>query len=139
MIVLDTNVVSEVMRAAPDPSVVAWLNDQDAFLLYLTAITVAEIRYGLRVLPQGKRRRSLEEGFERILVEGFTGRILPFDEAAAHRYGEVMGRRQEIGRPLDILDGQIAAIAWVNGFSVATRNVQDFLDCGVEILNPFDS
>ena len=137
MIVLDTNVVSEVMRAAPSPFVVVWLNHQDASLLYLTAVTVAEIRYGLRILPQGKRRRSLEEGFERILVEGFTGRILPFDEAAAHRYGEVMGRRKEIGRPLDILDGQIAAISWVNSFSVATRNVQHFLDCGVDILNPF--
>jgi predicted nucleic acid-binding protein len=137
MIVLDTSVVSEVMRAAPSPVVVAWLNHQEAFLLYMTAVTVAEIRYGLRVLPRGRRQRSLEEEFERVLVEGFTGRILPFDEAAAHRYGEVMGRRKEIGRPLGILDGQIAAIAWVNGFSVATRNVQDFLDCGVDILNPF--
>ena len=138
MIVLDTNVVSEAMRAEPAASVVAWLNDQNASLLYLTAVTVAEIRYGLRVLPQGKSRRSLEEGFERILVEGFTGRILPFDEAAAHRYGEVMGRRKELGHHLAILDGQIAAIAWVNGFSIATRNVEDFLDCGVEIVNPFN-
>lgn len=137
MIVLDTNVVSEMMRAVPAPAVVGWLNDQDASHLYLTAVTVAEIRYGLRVLPPGKRRRSLEEGFERILVEGFTGRILPFDEAAAHRYGEVMGRRKEIGRPLAILDGQIAAIAWASGFSIATRNIDDFVDCGVEILDPF--
>jgi toxin FitB len=137
MIVLDTNVVSEMMRATPAPNVVAWLNGQDASLLFLTAVTVGEIRYGLRVLPQGKRRRSLEEGFERILAEAFPGRILVFDEAAAHRYGEIMGRRQEIGRPLAILDGQIASIAWSNGCSVATRNVQDFLDCGVEVINPF--
>ena len=137
MIVLDTNVVSEMMRATPAPNVVAWLNDQDASLLFLTAVTVGEIRYGLRVLPHGKRRRFLEEGFERILAEAFPGRILAFDEAAAHRYGEILGRRKEMGRPLAILDGQIASVAWSNGCSVATRNVQDFLDCGVEVINPF--
>ena len=106
---------------------------------FLTAVTVGEIRYGLRILPQGKRQLSLEEGFERILAEAFAGRILAFDEAAAHRYGEVMGRRKEIGRPFAILDGQIASIAWSNGYSVATRNVQDFIDCGVEVVNPFGS
>ncbi len=137
MIVLDTNVLSEMMREAPASSVVAWLNDQDASLLFLTAVTVGEIRYGLRALPQGKRRRFLEEGFERILAEAFPGRILAFDEAAAHRYGEIMGRRKEIGRPLAILDGQIASIAWSNGCSVATRNVQDFIECGVDVINPF--
>jgi len=137
MIVLDTNVVSEMMRAAPAPNVVAWMNRQDVSLLFLTAVTVGEVRYGLRVLPQGKRRRSLEEGFERILAEAFPGRILVFDEAAARRYGEIMGRRKEIGRPLAILDGQIASIAWSNGCSVATRNVQDFVECGVEVVNPF--
>lgn len=138
MIVLDTNIVSEMMRETPAPSVVAWLNDQDASLLFLAAVTVGEIRYGLRVLPQGKRRRFLEEGFERIIAEAFPGRILAFDEAAAHRYGEIMGRRKEIGRPLAILDGQIASVAWSNGCSVATRNVDDFVDCGVEVVNPFE-
>ena len=138
MIILDTNIVSEMMRTVPAPAVTAWLNDQDVSLLFLTAVTVGEIRYGLRILPQGKRRRSLEEGFERILADAFAGRILAFDEAAAQRYGEVMGRRKEIGRPLDVLDGQIAAIAWSNGCSVATRNVQDFIECGVEIINPFE-
>ena len=137
MIVLDTNVVSEMMRATPAPNVAAWLNGHDVSLLFLTAVTVGEIRYGMRVLPQGKRRRFLEEGFERILAEGFAGRILAFDEAAAHRYGEIMGRRKESGRPLAILDGQIASIAWSNGCSVATRNVQDFIECGVEVINPF--
>jgi toxin FitB len=79
----------------------------------------------------------LEEGFEKILAEAFPGRILSFDEAAAHRYGEIMGRRKEIGSPPSILDGQIASIAWSNGCSVATRNIQDFIDCGVEVINPF--
>jgi predicted nucleic acid-binding protein len=137
MIVLDTNVVSEMMKAAPSPAVLRWMNDQDASRLFLAAITVGEIRYGLRILPQGKRRRSLEEGFERILAEGFAGRVLAFDEAAAQRYGEIMGQRKEAGRPLPILDGQIAAIAWSNGYAVATHDVQDFMECGVEIINPF--
>ncbi|HWM89477.1 MAG TPA: type II toxin-antitoxin system VapC family toxin [Thermoanaerobaculia bacterium] len=137
MIVLDTNVVSEMMRATPAPNVVAWLNGQDVSLLFLTAVTVGEVRYGLRALPQGKRRRFLEEGFERILAEAFAGRILAFDEAAARRYGEIMGQRKETGRPLAILDGQIASIAWSNGCSVASRNVQDFMECGVEVINPF--
>jgi len=139
MIVLDTNVVSEMMRPASAPAVLSWLNGQDVSRLFLTSITVGEIRYGLRVLPQGKRRRSLEDGFERIHAQAFAGRILVFDEAAALRYGEIMGRRKEIGRPLAILDGQIAAIAWSNGCSVATRNVQDFIECGVEVINPFAS
>lgn len=91
----------------------------------------------MRILPQGKRRRLLEEGFDRILAEVFAGRILTFDEAAAHRYGEIMGRRKEIGRPLAILDGQIASIAWSNAYAVATRNIEDFTDCGVEVINPF--
>ena len=137
MIVLDTNVVSEMMSATPALAVVSWLNDQEAARLFLTAVTIGEIRYGLRILPQGKRRRFLEEGFEGILTGAFAGRILAFDEAAAHRYVEVMGRRKEIGRPLDIRDGQIAAIAWVKGYAVATRNVRDFVECGVEIINPF--
>lgn len=139
MIILDTNVVSEMMRAAPAPAVVAWLNDQDASKLFLTAVTVGEIRYGLRVLPPGKRRRWLEEGFEKILAGAFVGRILPFDEAAAHRYGELMGSRREMGRPLALLDGQIASIAWATGSVVATRNVRHFVDCGVEIINPFEA
>jgi toxin FitB len=138
MIIVDTNVVAEVMKASPAKPVVSWLNGQDTSALFLTTINVAEIRYGLRIMPPGKRRLRLEQGFERVLTEAFTGRILAFDEEAARLYGEVMGRRKEIGRPLAVLDGQIAAIARVNGFAVATRNVRDFLDCGVEILNPFD-
>lgn len=139
MIVLDTNVVAEMMKATPAPSVVAWLNDRDASTLFLTTITVGEIAYGLRVLPEGKRRRQLEEGFDWLIAEAFTGRILPFGEEAAHRYGEIMGRRKEIGRPLPILDGQIASIARANGSAVATRNVRDFVECGIEVVNPFGS
>ena len=138
MVVLDTNVVSEMMRDAPAPHVVAWLNDQETSSLFLTTISVGEIAYGLWILPQGWRRRRLEEGFARILAAAFASRILPLDEEAAQRYGEVMGRRRKMGRPLAALDGQIAAIAWVHGHAVATRNVRDFADCGVEVINPFE-
>jgi len=138
MIVLDTNIVAEMMREAPAPTVMAWLNDQETSSLFLTTITLGEIAYGLWVLPEGRRRRRLEEGFARILTEAFAGRILPLGEEAAHRYGEVMGRRQKMGRPLAALDGQIAAIAWTHDHAVATRNVGDFVDCGVEVVNPFE-
>ena len=139
MIILDTNIVSAMMRVTPEPAVVAWLNAQDASLLFLTAVTLGEIRSGLRILPPGRRRRSLEEGFERILAEAFEGRILSFDEAAAHRYGELMGSHKEMGRPLALPDAQIASIAWVAGSAIATRNVRHFVDCGVEIINPFET
>jgi toxin FitB len=138
MIILDTNIVAEMMKEAPAPTVVAWLNDQPAPTLFLSSITLGEIAYGLRVLPQGRRRRQLEEGFEKVVAEGFAGRILAFDEGAARQYGEVMGRRKEIGRPLATLDGQIAAIARARGYAVATRNTRDFVECGVEVLNPFE-
>lgn len=137
MIVVDTNVVAELMKVSPDQTVVSWMNDQDSSTLFLTTVTIGEIGYGLRVMPQGRRRLQMEQGFERILAEAFAGRILAFDEEAARQYAEVMGRRQEIGRRLSAFDGQIASIARANGFAVATRNVRDFVECGVEIINPF--
>jgi toxin FitB len=138
VIIVDTNVVTEVMKASPAAAVVSWLNARDSSALFLTAITVGEIRYGLRTMPRGLRRQRLEEGFERVITEAFTGRVLAFGEEAASHYGEVMGRRKELGRPLSVPEGQIAAIARVHGFAVATRNVRDFLDCGIEIVNPFE-
>ncbi|HEX4964814.1 MAG TPA: type II toxin-antitoxin system VapC family toxin [Thermoanaerobaculia bacterium] len=139
MIIVDTNVVAEMMKPSPDPSVVSWLNDREAAALFLTTVTIGEIGYGLEILPQGKRRLHLEQGFERVVAEAFTGRILVFDEEAARHYGAVMARRRAIGRPLSIQDGQIASIARARGFTVATRNVRDFVECGVEIVNPFES
>lgn len=138
MFILDTNVVAELMKENPMPSVATWVNDQDASTLFLTTITLGEIRYGIRILPQGRRRRYLEAGFEKVVAEGFAGCILVFDEESARHYGEVMGLRKEAGRPLSILDGQIASIARANSFGVATRNVRDFLECGVDIVNPFE-
>src|SRR6266699_3439872 len=102
MLILDTNVVAEMMKETPAPAVVDWLNDQRASTLFLTTITLGEIGFGLRVLPHGRRRRLLAEGFERVIAEAFAGRVLPFDEdeEAARSYAEVMGRRKEVGRPL---------------------------------------
>lgn len=139
MILLDTNVISAVMMPAPPGAVLRWLNDQDTVRLFLPSITLAEISYGLRVLPDGRRQRDLEGRFEQFLVAGFDQRILSFDQKAALLYGEVMGHRQELGRPLGILDGQIASIARAHQLAVATRNTRDFEECGVELVNPFDS
>jgi predicted nucleic acid-binding protein len=138
MIIIDTNVVAELMKASPAGEVVSWMNDQEASTLFLTTITLGEIGYGLEILPQGKRRLQLEQGFERVIAEAFTGRILAFDEEAARLYGVLMGRRKAIGRRLSILDGQIASIARARGCAVATRNIRDFVECGVDILNPFE-
>lgn len=139
MIIIDTNVISEMMKPSPLTAVLDWFNEQEAVSLYLTTITIGEIGYGIRALPDGKRRRSLTEGFEALLKAAFEFRILDFDEAAARRYGDVMGDRKKIGRPLASLDGQIIAIAQANGCAVVTRNVRDFEGCGLTMINPFDA
>lgn len=125
------------MTSPPASSVLEWLNAQDAMSLYLTTISIAEIGFGLRVMPKGKRRRLLEERFEQFVATAFEFRILSFDEAAARIYGEIKAYRKEMGRPLSDLDGQIAAIARASGFAVATRNIKDFEECGIELINPF--
>ena len=139
MIILDTNVVSEFMTSPPASQVLNWLNSQDVASLYLSTITIAEIGYGLRAMPEGKRRKLLSERFEQFVDEAFTQRILSFDESAARIYGETMCHRKEMGRPMSNLDGQIAAIARSTGFSVATRNIKDFQHCNIELINPFDA
>jgi len=105
----------------------------------LTTITIGEIGYGLEILPKGRRRLQLEQGFEQILSEAFTGRILAFGEEAARHYGAMMGRCREMARPLSILDGQIASIARAQGSAVASRNVKHFSECGVDVINPFEA
>jgi toxin FitB len=137
MIILDTNVVSEIMKTAASRTVLDWLNAQDAASLYVTTITLAEIGYGLRLLPDGQRRRLLAERFELFIVQAFDQRILSFDEVAARAYGDIMGYRKELGRPISVTDGQIAAIARTNGFSIATRNIKDFDNSQIVLINPF--
>ena len=139
MILLDTNVVSEVMKTRPAEAVVAWLNGQDSEKLYISAITIGEIAYGLRILPDGKRRSGLRERFERFVALGFDQRVLAYDESAARIYGELMGDCRELGLPMSVPDGQIASIARLNHLAVATRNVLDFEHCGIDVLNPFEA
>ncbi len=137
MIVLDTNVVSEFMTSLPAAAVRAWLNAQDGSKIFLTTLSVAEISFGLRVMADGQRRRLLADRFEQFLVNAFESRILPFDEVAARVYGEIRGYQREQGRPMSSFDAQIAAIAKANGFAIATRNIKDFEDCGLVLINPF--
>ena len=138
MTLLDTNIVSAVMAPSPPRAVIDWLNHAETATLYLSTITIAEIGYGLWVLPDGKRRRSLEDRFHKFVAEGFEQRVLVFDERAAELYPEVMGRRRAKGRLLGSLDGQIASIARAHELAVATRNVRDFEECGLVVINPFE-
>ncbi len=138
MILIDTNVVSEIMAFSPDNVVLEWFNRHDTTLLYLSTITIAEIGYGLRILPDGKRRQLLAERFKSFVTKGFEQRVLSFDERSAYQYAEIMGYRKEIGRPLSLADGQIASIARTNDLAVATRNIRDFEECGIKIINPFE-
>jgi predicted nucleic acid-binding protein len=138
MILLDTNVVSELMRTRPAEAVVAWLNGQSSEKLYLSAITIGEIAYGLRILPDGTRLTGLRERFERFVALAFDQRVLSYDESAGRIYGELMGDRKELGLPMSVPDGQIAAIARRDHLAIATRNVLDFENCGIEVINPFE-
>lgn len=137
MILLDTNIISEMMKSTPAPNVMTWIDQQQVIQLYISTVSIAEISYGIQVLPNGKRRILLEDSFNKLLRDAFEHRILSFDESAAHCYGTMMCRRKVIGKPLSIPDGQIAAIARVNSLTVATRNIKDFDDCGLDLINPF--
>lgn len=137
MIIIDTNVISEAMKPRPFQPVISWLNAQETTSLFLSAITVGEIEFGLCTMPSGKRRTSLQEKFESIVSEAFVNRILVFDESAARVYGQLMAERRKLGKPLSIPDGQIASTARIRGFAVATRNSRDFADSGIQVINPF--
>ena len=137
MFVLDTNVASELMRPAPAPAVTAWVAQWDAENLFLTAVSEAELRYGIAILPVGRRRNSLEASMTRWLNLGFAERILPFDSAAARAYAEIAAVRRSAGRPISEADCQIAAIARSQGMAVATRNIRDFSETGVEAIDPW--
>lgn len=139
MILLDTNVVSEAMRPAPASDVLEWLDKQSVTGLFTTAITEAELRFGLARMDAGRRRDGLAAALDRALETLFRGRVLPFDRDAARAYSEIAVHRFAIGRPISQLDCQIAAIARARGGAVATRNVTDFADTGVEIIDPWSA
>ena len=137
MFVLDTDVVSELMRPAPEPLIASWITGHATSSLYLTAISEAELRFGLAVMPSGKRRDGLAAGLERMLRTGFANRIPPFDSAAARACAEIAATRRAAGRSISQADGQIAEIARSRGAAVATRNVRDFDGAGIEVVDPW--
>lgn len=138
MFLIDTNVISELMRAAPAPSVLNWFSTQDPSTLYLSAVTEAELRTGIAILPAGQRREVLKVALDATIAEDFEGRILPFDTDAAKTYAEIASMRRAAGRPIADADCQIAAIARAAGAVVATRNLRDFEGCGVDLVNPWN-
>lgn len=137
MIVLDTNVISELARLAPDRGVLSWLDSLETSEVATTAITAAELRYGAARLPEGRRKRELAVVIRGILTEDFHGRVLPFDERASVRYAEVVTGRQQIGRPIGVADAQIAAICRDLSATLATRSIPDFEETGIELINPW--
>ena len=137
MILLDTNILSELMRPAPDPAVEQWLATQPDASVFISAITEAELRYGAALLLKGKRRAALTAEIEGMLEEDFGGRILPFDSLAAQAFANLTSERRQAGKPISQADAQIAAVARSRGASLATRNVADFEGCGVEVVDPW--
>ena len=139
MIVLDTNVISELMRPAPADAVRDWVAASPATTLYTTTITQAEILYGLALLTEGRRRSDLTNAAKQMFAEDFADRLLAFDRAAAEAFAAIAAARRGQGRPIAALNAQIAAIAASQGAELATRNVGDFLDCGIQVINPWQT
>jgi toxin FitB len=137
MIVLDTNVLSELMTSNGSPTVYEWVSKQAQMSLFTTTITEAEILYGIALLPMGKHRDNLTEAAHQMFAEDFEARVLPFDSAAAKVFAQIAAERRQIGRPISQLDAQIAAICHSRNAQLATRNVMDFQDCGLSVLNPW--
>jgi len=137
VIVVDTNVLSEAVRAVPDAAFRDWLSRQAPTSLFTTTISQAEMLYGLLLVPHGRRRPSLDAAIARIFEREFADRILPFDSAAAQAFATIMHRRRRDGQPMSQVDAQIAAIAQSRNAAVATRNVRDFAGCGIDVIDPW--
>jgi toxin FitB len=139
MIVVDTNVLSELTKPVPSPNVLAWYDEQSIQDLFTTSITQAEIQVGVDRLPKGRRRDALQDSTDMTFSQTFAGRILPFDSDAARAFGKIVAERRRLGRPIEIMDAQIAAIALSHRALIATRGAADFAHCGVRIVNPWSS
>ena len=137
MTVLDTNVISELMKRAPADPVIGWVAAQPATSLYTTSVTQAEILHGIMLLPSGRKRNALETAAAAMFREDFAGRILPFGSDAAYAYARIATDRRRLGRPISHFDAQIAGIARSAGAAIATRNVMDYHACGVRVINPW--
>lgn len=138
MILLDTNVVSEPLRQVPEPRVVAWIDAQPLETLYLSTITVAELRAGVALLPARKRRARLHETLEKQVLPNFAGRVLPFDIACTNAYAALLAKARSAGVAVETADACIAAVAGANGFIVATRDTAPFVAAGLTVVNPWE-
>ncbi len=139
MILLDTNVISEPQRREPDARVLDWMDAQALETLYLSAITVAELRAGIALMPTGKRRDGLQENLEKRLLPMFANRVLPFDMACTTAYAELLAKSRTAGLALETADAFIAAVAMAHGFSVATRDTSPFKAAGLNVINPWQA
>lgn len=139
MIVVDTNVLSALMRAVPEPPVIEWLDRQAAESVWITSITLFEARLGLALLPKGRRRQALEAAFDKLMAEDLEGRVLDFDQPAAEAAALLAARRQRNGLSIDMRDTQIAGIVIARRAKLATRNVRHFSDLNIEVINPWQS
>lgn len=137
MILLDTNVLSEPLKAASNSNVLAWIDAQIIETLYLSTISLAELRFGIAALPEGKRRDTLHFSFEQRVLPLFAGRILPFDDPASQSYATLRARARATGQAIAPADGYIAAVAASHGFTVATRDTSPFDAVGLAVINPW--
>ena len=138
MIILDTNVIAELMRPKPSARVVVWVAKQRATELFTTSITEAEIFYGIELLAKGKRREGLLAAAEAMFTEDLAGRVFGFESETARAFSKIAAHRRALGRPISHADAQVAAIAQVRGARLATRNVADFEDCGLDVVDPWN-
>lgn len=139
MILIDTNVISELWKAEPNPDLLAWIDAQTVETLYLSAITVAELRFGLATMAEGKRRTIYQERLEKEVLPTFAGRVLPFDLDASQAYADLMARARAAGKAIGKADGYIAATATASGLMVATRDIGPFEAAGLKIVNPWEA
>jgi toxin FitB len=137
-IVLDTNVLSELMNLQGSRIVKNWVLTQLRENIFITSITKAEILYGIAILPDGKRKEALSESARSMFAEEFIEQIIPFDSKAAECFAEIMANRRKLGKPISQADAQIAAICLANNAAIATRNIDDFTDCQIKIINPWN-
>ncbi|MCL2830455.1 MAG: type II toxin-antitoxin system VapC family toxin [Betaproteobacteria bacterium] len=137
MIVLDTNVISELLKPVPEANVVTWIAAQPGTDLFTTTVTRGELLFGLYRMPEGQRRAILLQGLNRIFESRLPGRVLPYDETAADAYAQVAALRRSQGRPVSQSDAMIAGIVRSRGATLATRNVRDFQGCGIKVLDPW--
>jgi len=137
MYILDTNIISELVRPQPNPGVVDWINARATTSLYTTSITKAELYFGIGIMSEGKRKQGLQQAIDTMLRTGLQYRVLGFSETSAIHFAEIAAQRTLFGRPISTADAQIAAICREHRFTLVTRNTPDFMDCGIELLNPF--